>query len=86
MGLFQSSERENEEQLIKVYQRGLCSSCVILLHYMEQLRIHIPSFSYALSQAIIWPGQDLAGKVEKGQGNGRKRIGEGSSGRSIQGG
>ena len=72
MGLFQSSEIENEEQLIEVCQRGLGISCIILLHYREH--IHIPSFSNALSQAVIWPGQDLAGKVEKGWVNGRKQM------------
>lgn len=57
MGLFQSSEAENE---------GLCIYCIILLHYTEQLDLNNPSFSYVLSQAVIWPGQDLAGKAEKG--------------------
>jgi len=44
----------------------------MLQHCMEQLHRHIPSFSDALSQAVIWPGQDLAGKAEKGWGNGRE--------------
>lgn len=74
MGLFQRSEIENEEQLIKVCQRGLCISCIILLHYRKQLHVQIPSFSNVLSQAVICPGQDLAGRVEKEWVNGRKQV------------